>query len=519
VKKWIVVAVASAVLLGALAFAAYRIYLNPANDNAVELVPPDAFAYGNVFLDPSTHQKQALRDLLQKFPGAGAPDEARDTLESFLDDALADTGIDFTHDIEPWLGRQIAFSVLPPATAEEAPGVIGYVATTDAGKTIDAVERARREQGVNLDSDSYRDVDYKTGPAGTTTGIVRDFLVIATGQESFKRVVDASEGESLATEGEFDRTTSLLPSDRSALFYFSLSGLVRSLEETGALSAGSSSDFPLLRNLKPVAVAAYLRPDGVVIQGAARTGSGDTETGVGAIDQVPRRAWAALGIRDLGGSIQRLLPQLQFGGFIGNFLSAGLALQLKSFTGLDLQDDVLAWMGDSAAYVEGTDEARGGMLVVTKDGKTSATAVRRLGRSLTARDFPVAIDEGDGTHSSVTLIDNSLPGVLELIATPRHVRFLLGPPARANEAAVGTLAKGPTFQAAKAALGDFAVAGYLDVHRLVAFVENQFERDGGALPATYTSRVRPNLDPVSYLVLGTRTLDGVTSVKLMIGVE
>lgn len=509
-KKWVVVSIASALLLGALAFAGYRIYLNEARDDAVELVPPNALAYGNLFLDPSTHQKQALRDLLSRFPGAGTPARAKDALEGFLDSALSGTGIDFTHDVEPWVGRQVAFAVLPPSN-DGAPGVAAFVAARDTDRALDAVHEARAEAGVALDSGSYRDATYETGPAGTTTGIVRDFLVIASDVDSFRRVVDASEGDSLGSRDAFESTVSLLPPDRSALFYVSLPGIVRQLEGAGV----PVSRIEALTGVAPVAIGGYLRPDGIVLESASRSNSPDTKPGVGAIARVPRGAWAAIGLRDLGPTLRTGVANIPSGtpGLVAEVVLG----QLESVTGLDVREDVLPWMGDAALFAEGARSFRGGLVVATDDPQSSTEAVARIGEGLRDQGVPAVVQRHDASHATVAFADPSLPSLVELVARPAAVWLTYG--ANTPDEIDGATLDGRAFRAAEDALRGYAMAGFLDVAGAVAFAEQQYLRTSAALPPDYLARVKPNLEPLSYVVAGTRTSDGVTSVRIKIGVE
>ncbi|MDQ5874652.1 MAG: DUF3352 domain-containing protein, partial [Actinomycetota bacterium] len=106
--KWVAAMTAGAVLLGGGAFAGVRGFGRSPTDNALELAPRSSAVYGNVFLDPSMSQKNALRTLLAKLPKYDTPAEASSALEGLVDKLLSDTGLDYSSDVAPWLDNQIA---------------------------------------------------------------------------------------------------------------------------------------------------------------------------------------------------------------------------------------------------------------------------------------------------------------------------------------------------------------------------------------------------------------------------
>jgi hypothetical protein len=222
-------------------------------------------------------------------------------------------------------------------------------------------------------------------------------------------------------------------------------------------------------------------------------------------------------VHDLGTAVTRRLKLLS--GRFGVLGSAAIKAQIKSFTGLDLEDDILSWMGDAAAFVEGTrTPPRGGVFVHSNDGRKSASAVAVLGRTLNAQGLPVGVGDSDSTHARVAFTDPSLPTLIQLVAIPDAVWLVFGADT-ADEIGSATLDASPVYKDAKAAMGDFSMIGFLDVDGARSFGEKTFIEEDGPLPAEYTATVAPNLDPVSFVALGSRTLDGVTSYRLMIGVE
>jgi hypothetical protein len=203
---------------------------------------------------------------------------------------------------------------------------------------------------------------------------------------------------------------------------------------------------------------------------------------------------------------------------LGVLGSAAIGAQVKAFTGLDLQDDILSWMGDGAAFVEGTDVPRGGAIVKSMNSKRSASAVQGLGEALAAQGFPVGTGKHDATHARVALSDPDLPSLIQLVAVPKSVWLVFGAET-SDEIGSKTIDENPSYRAARAAMDDYSMIGFVDVDGARTLGENSFIKENGSLPPVYADKVAPNLDPVSFVGLGSRTSDGVTSYRLMIGVE
>ena len=75
------------------------------------------------------------------------------------------------------------------------------IQTTDTAATQDFIDKQSEESDEVPKEGSYEGVDYRVqADDGTTIGIVGDFLVFAEDTATFKQMVDASDGESLADE-------------------------------------------------------------------------------------------------------------------------------------------------------------------------------------------------------------------------------------------------------------------------------------------------------------------------------
>ena len=161
--------------------------------------------------------------------------------------------------------------------------------------------------------------------------------------------------------------------------------------------------------------------------------------------------------------------------------------QIESSLGVDLREDMLAWMGAGGLFVRGTDkgEVSGALVIKSKDPAAMRRAVRKL-RSATgglpagaaARPFQApGIDEG----ALLTL--GSLR--LELAAAGDRFVIAIGPGALEEALDPGEeLGDTAKFKAAQERLGDDLKAGlYVDMPQLADLLERSGDGQGGAVLA------------------------------------
>jgi Protein of unknown function (DUF3352) len=507
--KWIAISMTAVVLLGAAAVAGYRIYLNEVEDDALELVPPDAVSYANVYLNPSTRQKQALRDLLRRFPVAGTPDEARSRVEELLDDALAGLGLEFARDVEPWLGRQVGLFVRVDEAG--APKGALLIATTDPDAATDAVRSSADETGGELESRTYKEVDYDVTSSGVSVGIVDGFLVLASRPSELRASVDAVDGTSLGDTDRFAATTGGLREDRIGLFYANLEPYTAILARDGSIPSVSGQELAQLLG-SPAAAVAYLRSDGIVLDGSFP----GTLPEPGDLGALPATAALGLAIADFGGFLE---GQLELAGPLG---PAAADIALQDSVDLDLQDDVLPWIGEVGFYASGSlDEPQLAFVIESLDVPASERALRDLRMALITRGVGLqTFREGgrDGFEARPGADLDAPPIVVTsgeevVVASSRDE-------ARRAVGTAGRLAQDPLYQAAMDDLGEgFLPGAFARVDPIVAALQDGFVAVPPSSVPSSEVEIARNLEPFSFIIYGSRRDGDRTTVRLVIGVE
>jgi hypothetical protein len=529
-----VLGVAAIAVAGTLA---YQTFFGSAEDNAVNLVPADAAAYGSVFLDPSTDQKRAIGDLLEKFPEAPSTDEARNKLVDLIDEGLAEIDMNFEDDIDPWLGDQIAgWAQIPenleqggasaPASADKTPAAF-LIASDDDDAAIQFVEEASAESDDELSEKSYEGADYMLNEAdGSAAGVVDGFLVIGT-EVGFKAVVDVSGGEDSLSDSEtFTNATDELTEDRLATFYFDGSAVVDALEKSGGAPPGAfdSGSFGLLGgSLSPTAGALFVESDKVVFETTSEPGDEDgqelPEISDGLLPDVPGDSWGAFGLADLGATLE-----VAYEGLIDSFAAGGMSpedldAQFEAQTGLNLREDLLSWMGDAGLFVSGTDPVsiEGGLVIESSDPATSSATVDQLATLLERQGIRTEPLSAGGAEGFA--VDIPAPGVTQRAVVLAGERVVI---AYGEDAAVRALegsdplSESEAFQTATEGLGDgFTASGYFDVDA----IQELAEAAGASQFPEYEEDVKPWLEPFTYVTFGSRENGGRLVQRLVIGID
>ena len=536
-KKWLGVIVAVAVLVGITVVSPKVVSFleGPVHDEAIALVPGDADFYANVFLEAPGDQAEALEALLEKFPKVESAEDARQDLFNLFDEALDEVNLTFEEDIEPWLGHQVAFYMSARDLTED-PRFAAFLAVEDQGdaeRAIEQVEESDAARGVDEpESKSYKGIDYdfyedEDGDEGESfaLGFVRRFLVLAT-ERGFKDVVDTSlSADNLAASERYKDSFRGLPEENIASLYVDAKPFFEMLSVSGDIPPSEFALFEDLISDTPNASTVSLSPNSISFESSSEPSPflafasfGLASAGTELIGTVPSTSWAAVGVPELGNLIS---------GFIDLFGQIGppgtdretLLRGFKRETGLDLDKDILSWMGDAALFVQGTRvaELAGGLVLETSDPATTKETLDKLA-VLIAREGGVIPQEENRSGYEGFSIGEGLPQPIYALVKDRLI-ITFGE--RATEdliAADDLLADAAGFESAQAALGTgFTPALFIDADAAISLGEFAAATTG-SLPEEYTEDVKPWLDPISFVISGSREEGDRLIQKVVVGI-
>lgn len=293
-------------------------------------------------------------------------------------------GLDFKRDLEPWLGERAGVWVTNLEADE--PQTLVVLASKDADAARKAADAGfRRERRVTREA-SHKGVDYKVDRDGIAYGIVEDFMAI--GHEApFKRAVEAADGTSLAESDLYKDTIAGLEEARIGTAFLDVGAVARAAAKAGgeADSLEAFKGMVDLDKLPPVGAALLADGDRVAVESLiSAKGGGELLSRLSLLSgggttplvaDLPGDSWLAYGIPKLGETGKAIYESVA-----GGLAGAAISGQIKEQTGLDLEQDVFAWMGDAAFFARGTDEASiaGGLVIEATDMEKAKRAVTRL---------------------------------------------------------------------------------------------------------------------------------------------
>jgi hypothetical protein len=455
------------------------------------LVPAGSLIYGEATLHPSADQQAAIDSLIEKFPGEGS---AGERIRGLLDTAVSesDIGLSYSKDIEPWLGDKAGFFLSSFTSGADMSGA-AIIATDDEAKANDAIDKAKGGEDA-----SYKGHDYRTFSGKAAAGVVDGWVVIGT-ESGFKAAVDTAEGgNALEDDDAYNKALEGAAQERLGFVYFDTPAFAKQLQSGGA-PVGPFAE--LLKD--PVLATVNATQQGVRLEATLPKSFTEAlpilgQGGKLAAD-LPADSWLALSQPDLGKTIDGLLDV--FGSSSGG--RDALEQQLQAATGLDLQKDVLSWMGDWSLFVRGTSlsQLNGALVVETSDEAASKrfidTVARLVGKAADAHVGPLALSGGGEGY---TLRTPKLEQPIHLFQRDGKVVLAYGD-AAAHDALDPGARLGDTqqYKDAQAALGgDYDLAFYLAFPQIVSLVDSIAGDDDGWL------KVKPYLEPLGALVAGAK---------------
>lgn len=510
-KRWIAL-IAALGIAGGGAFALVRATDAP-EDAAISLVPSNAVLYTTIYIEPSNSQRAALDSVLSKLPKIDSLDKAKAELAELLDPELEKLGLEFERDIEPWLGSQAAFYMTVPEGATGSPEDVAALISTD---DQDAA-RAAIDKGIERAGDSgewqdatYEGVDYRVKDEESAFGFVGDFLVAGT-ESGFKASVDASAGENLGGTERFSEATALLTDDLLALLYVDSEDIIEAAQSAGAMGQQEIAALETFGASGSVAVSLHAEEESLVFesaselpeQGALRDLMTSYEPGSGLIGSFPGDSWLAFSLQDSGESLDAAIDA--FGSVVPGLDRDQIESTFSSGTGLDLDEDVLSWMGDAGVFVQGSNlqEIGGALVVTSSDAAKTGAAVQKLQDFATSNGLQTRpLERGGLTGFAVQA--PGMPAPVNLLGGDRFIAAYGDAAADDALEPDSTLEDSEGYSAAQEALGgDYATVFYVNGEGLVRLIESGMSFSGTTDP-TYEEDVKPYLDHLGFMVAGVR---------------
>lgn len=461
---------------------------------AAEAVPAEVVMYGEVNLNPEGSQQEALDSIASKFPGEGG---AGERIRKLLDKALreGDAPLSYSKDIEPWLGDEAAFFLSSFTQDGQADGA-ALVATEDEAASIEAVKKgAENSRPANYKGREYLVIEQ------AAVGTVDGWLVLGT-EKGFQSVVDTADGgKNLNDDEQYGKAIDGAADDRLGLLFVNSPRLYQQLQESDAGAALT----PLAGLFKDSYVATVDADDNAItVESFLPESLGNAlpvfGEGADVAGELPADSWLAMGQPELGETLNGYVDL--FAGALGG--RENLDQQFRASTGLDLQQDVLSWMGDFGIFVRGTSVAEldGALVIETKDEAKSARVIELLGNLARNQADPGTRVEPlslPGGGEGVSFSSDSVPQPVHLFQREGRVVLAYGNKAAGDALGGGdTLAGTQGFKDAQNSLGGVDLSFYLSFDQVFELAGN-----AGAAGNEGWEKAKPYLEPLAALAAGT----------------
>lgn len=435
-------------------------------------VPASAVAYAEGAIKLEGAAKDGVVDIAQKL--GGVQDPGGQLLRE-----LNSGDVQFSRDVDPAIGDEVAAWAGKPSGGKTVAALVFEV--EDKGK---ADQLAQRGDDFPQEAQSGGQTIRVDPSDGTAIWIGDEVGAVGT-REGVAATIAAQGGETLEKDQRFSRPVGKLPDGEDlAVAWYDPAGaadLVDALEKqagsTGAAgnpfgAAGSAQAFrrAVQRDgAGPAAVIVQPKPGQVLVEGVetrTKAPTANPEDAAKSVGATPADSLAAIGLGDIGTTVG---DQLRQGG-----AQEQIAGQVRQATGLDLQDDLLSWMGTGAVFVRGSgiNDIGGALVVQAKDPAKASSAIKRLSSRLTSQGAQISQNAVPGAETSVAV--NGL-GPIPVLAAVKGGKFALGVNAQAVQQALDggrPLSGSPVYGRAKQALGGMSPQVLVDGSKTSSLVDN-----------------------------------------------
>lgn len=488
--------------------------------DVAELAPPGTPVFVEGTVRPSGELKSNTDAIAMQVAGI---DNLGDYIVEKLESSASDDGepFDYAKEVEPWLGER-GGAFFEKLEGNEFSGVGVIVESTDTDATQEFVDTQVKDSNDPYRSATYEGVDYEFGGSeGNAIGVVGDFLVVAEGEKVFKEAVDASNGDSLATEDTFANAIEAASDGSLADVYVDVGDLI---DQSGGQIDPTARQILQNAGIDPseaTAVASVLPgSEQVAVEFSSDLAGKEAPTGDASslLASLPGDAFAGFAVSGFGSQVKEALDSLDEEGIPGTVPPNQLKKGLKEL-GIDLEG-VAGSLQDAAIFATGNSESSlGGALVLTTKGSQATETIANIGKLL--RSVHVAgVTALSGKYSGFSIRSDEL-GNKPIVVTAKEGRVAIGYglaptlDGLLSETGKGkTLSEDPAYSDAVSSLDGTPIAGFADgpaaldlADALIPSSEEGFEE------------AKKYLKSIRFLALGTATQGDLATAKLIVGLK
>jgi len=517
VKARLVLLVAAAI--AALAAAGCGGGSDGSGSDPATLAPPKSPLFIDATVQPEGELKSNVEALARSIGGI---DDLGGLIVSEIESSASDSDeeFDYAKEVEPWLGEKGGL-FFQEYDGDDFEGYGVAIQTTDTAATQDFIDKRSEESDEVPEEGSYEGVDYDVqADDGTTIGVVGDFLVFAEDTATFKQMVDASNGESLADEEDYASTVEAAPSGSFADVFVDIGGLI---EQSGGTIDSETRQFLDSADIEPdeATAVASLVPGSEQVEidfssdlGGQKPPTGDAS---GLLGSLPASSVAAVASADFGDRFEEAIDQIDANGIPGEVPAGKFKSGLKE-AGIDVEK-IASSVGDLGVFATGNTESSlaGAAVLETKGAEEATNTVANIGLLLRASGTAgVTALSGKASGFSIRSADlGSKP--LVVAAQGERIAIAYGLPAATAALATDsgrTLADSAVYKEAVSSLGGTPISGFVAGPAALKLASALIPAD----EKEDFDEAKPYLTKIDYLAIGSGASGEQATAKLIAGI-
>lgn len=417
--RWAVALVIVALVVATASAAFIALAGAGAPSTVASWAPAETAIYGEARFDLPGDQRDKLAEFLSAFPGFADQAALEPKLDELYDRIVRDasSGADYSTQIEPWFGGQLAFAApAPPAitpTSAMPSGHVALIATVKDATKAQAWLTGLAKGSTGGTTATYGGVTLTVGgSSGSQYAYGIDGPILVAGDvDTVHAVIDTKGSTGLASTEDYRAALAAFHGDHLAFFFADTGRLVSSLGP--ALGGGSSScGLGSAAGLTWSATAIRAESDHLLADAAmpAPAGTASAKDRLSTLaPRLPATTIAVAEKHDLGATVKAFVAKIQADPACASAMK-DVNAALDRIGGLD---SLLSWVGDSAVVVtkDGSTYS-GGVVVALPDAAAADTAAGKLAslKNLATLSGAAKVsteDHGGATITTITLGDLS----------------------------------------------------------------------------------------------------------------
>jgi hypothetical protein len=551
--RWGIALLVAAVVVGVSAAGAWLLTGRESASGLAAWMPADSVTYEELRFDLPGDQRQKLGTFLAHFPGfddqAILDQKLAEVYDRVIQAATKDKH-NYSSDIKPWFGGQTAFALggLPQGSGTDGSGAItagdfhalAAISTTDPTAASAWLKKILDEAGTTYTTADHAGTQELILGASSPQGAVavRSQVMLIGDRTSVERSLDANGSGGLAASDAFRKAQSANDADRLLGLYVDVKSYLGFAFRMGSTADPSAvAGLQSIADLMPAWLGASVRAEGDALVSDYAMPHNDklpmpANAPTTLADHLAPSTLFVYDVNDYGSTLVKSLDLYR-----SNPALAEGFKQVEQAVGiLGGFDQLLGWVGESAAVVDRDGSTPiGGLVVVPKD----RAAADRLGlqiKNLIALGGGVSgISTRDEQYAGTTITiadlgdlsriggSANLPisGHAELAwaITDQLVVFGVGDgfvKRVLDTKADASLGSDPRFKGLVDRVGDHNALGFADLTAVRSLVEGALPSEAKAL---YEKDYKPYLEPFDAFVFGARTSADLDSARVLVTVK